>query len=315
VERPYVLSVVEPRRIVATASRWRRREQVVAVVCGVWFVVVAVTINVLPLVLDPAAAKTAGGGVFIGACAVLVVFLLYAYATKPLVVDVGPDGVTLDEGRRGVFPAHGVRAGEWRLSRYEVVAGTALHLSAGKSGFVLGGRDHRPLPGLRLDAPLVYGVDGYASAAELDVLLAALPMLASPARAGTPAGLRCVLVPNLGLFGQRLAVQPLVLELEPQGVRILDAMTGAVLAACPRGSVRATPVKHTYRGRGGYTMPMLVLQLPQGQPITLGIPDFRFSWAGDAAEVGAGPYIVGGADWLPLVEWVGLAPRLVVGKD
>jgi hypothetical protein len=282
VERPYALSAAGARRITGTASRWRRRERVVGIVFAAWFVAVAVTINVLRELLDVADAKTASGAVLIPAVVLLFGFLVHAYTTKSLLIDVGRDAIALDGGRRGVFPLAGVRAGVWPLARYDVLAGTVLHLSAGADRFLLGGRDHRPLPGLRLDAPPASIVDGTVTAAQLDVLLAAVPALA--------------------------------VDLEPGGVRVFDAATGAALAAAPRGRVKATPAKHTYPGRGGYTMPMLVLEVPELEAVTVGIPDLRFSWPHDAREVPAATRIVGGADWLTLVDWLGLTPRLVVAK-
>jgi site-specific recombinase XerD len=56
---------------------------------------------------------------------------------------------------------------------YGVAAGTALHLHDGQHRFCLGGRDHRPSPTLRLDAPPTEKVDAYVTPAELDAILAA----------------------------------------------------------------------------------------------------------------------------------------------
>lgn len=278
----------------------------------VWFVLVAGTLAVVGEALDHDTAKTVSIAVFLGSLAVVLGFFVYAYQTHALLIDVGPDGVTLDEGRQGVFPTSGVFAGTWRLARYEVTAGTALHLVAGAQRFRLGGRDHRASPGLRLDAPPTESVDAQVTAEELDVLLAGLPGLAGPA-VGPPTSVRCMLAPNLGLFGEKLGVPPLVVELERDGLRVFDARSGAPVTAAHYAHVQATAAQHTYSGKSSFTMPILVIAVPGAAPFHVGIPDLRFSWSGDVKRVAAAPYVVGGADWLALVERLGLRPALKIG--
>ncbi len=55
------------------------------------------------------------------------------------------------------------------------------------------------------------------------------------------------------------------------------------------------------------------IAVPGAAPFHVGIPDYRFSWSGDVKRIAAAPYVVGGADWLALVERLGLRPALKIG--
>ena len=365
-----------PRRFTASAPRWRRMGLAFGLAIAVWLGILVVALTVGGLLLDREAARSAAGGVILLTVLSYGGFLVYALKPQPLLVDVWPDRLVLDEGRRGVFPASSARLGVWQLPMYGVAAGTALHLHDGPQRFCLGGRDHRPHPSLRLDATPVENVDAYVAAAELDAILASLPshgphaphaLAASP----VPAVVRCMLTPNRGsmkgglstalpwfvamgvasvlgvvagaldapsspvamtvlmvvialvlgasLVGtvvrsMRRPTPALVVQLEAEGLRVLDAKTGASVTAARYVHVQGLPAQHTYSGRTSYTMPMLVLLVPGAKVITLGIPDFRYSWLGDVRKEGAAEYVVGGADWLTLVERFGVRPRLKVGE-
>jgi hypothetical protein len=99
-----------------------------------------------------------------------------------------------------------------------------------------------------------------------------------------------------------------VVQLEAQGLRVLDARTGAEVTAAHYAHVRCTQARHTYTGRSSYTMPALVLLVPGTKAMTVGIPDFRFSWPGDVRDCGSPDYVVGGADWRTLVDRLRPAP-------
>ncbi|MEI8255473.1 MAG: hypothetical protein WCJ30_07335 [Deltaproteobacteria bacterium] len=58
---------------------------------------------------------------------------------------------------------------------------------------------------------------------------------------------------------------------------------------------------------------MLVVQIPGIPVLTPGIPDYRFSWLGEAREHSSADYVVGGADWFTLVERLGVRHLLKVG--
>ena len=365
-----------PRRFTAPAPRWRRFGLVVGLVMLAWLVLMAAALAALGLLIDPKTGKDATGAVILVSVVAYGGFLAYAFKPQPLLVDLWPDRVVLDEGRRGVFPLSSARLGVWQLPMYGVAAGTALHLSDGAQPFCLGGRDHRPHPALRLDAPPVEKVDAYVTPAELDAILASLPSLGGhPSPAGfapppVPAVVRCMLTPNrgsmkgglstalpwflamgvasvlgvvagaldapsspgviaalmvviglvlvAGLVGtvvrsMRRPTPALVVQLEAEGLRLLDAKTGASVTAARYVHVQGLPAQHTYSGRSSYTMPMLVLLVPGTKPLTLGIPDFRYSWLGDVRKEGAAEYVVGGADWLTLVERFGVRHLLKVG--
>ncbi len=287
-----------------------------------WFVVTAtMTGGLVPLLFDDSTAKPVAGGILVGMLLVYCVFAVVALTPVPLLIDVGSAGITLDEGRRGVFPAATARLGVWQLPLYGVAAGTAVHLGGGGATFCLGGRDHRPSPALRLDVAPVQEVDAFVTAAELDAVLAVLHASGAPAVPSLgppPTVVRCALAPNRATLRGGFAGTPTVelfLDLYPEGLRIVHARTGALVAEAPLGQVRAFPARHTYSGRPSFTMPLLMLVFPGPVAFTVGIPDYRFAWLGEAHEQAPAPHVVGGPDWLALVERMGLTARLTVGKD
>ena len=66
-------------------------------------------------------------------------------------------------------------------------------------------------------------------------------------------------------------------------------------------------------GRMRYTMPAIVLLVPGAKALTIGVPDFRFSWLGKVRDFGTPDYVVGAGDWLTLVERSAARPRLTIG--
>lgn len=125
------------------------------------------------------------------------IWLAVALRVRTLPLDVDGHHLSVDEGRGGVFPLAGAVLGPWRQAGIGVTAGTVLHLSDGARFFRVGGRDHRPSPRLRLDAPPAEGVDVYLSSADFDALLALLPAVAIAMPTAAPlAVVRCPLLPN-----------------------------------------------------------------------------------------------------------------------
>lgn len=121
---------------------------------------------------------------------------------------------------------------------------------------------------------------------------------------------------GIALTARRAMRRPaptLVVELDPAGIRVLDATTHAVLVAAPPEQIQAFAAEHTYTGRGTYTMPMVVLRVAGARELTLGVPDFRFSWHSDAQAYRTAEYVVGPADWLTLTERLGLRHLLTIG--
>lgn len=364
-----------PRFIVSAArvpTKW------VGISMLAWFAVVVGVMIAINTTLSRDDARTAAGVALVGSVVPYLAFLAYALTPKPIPVELwpAPDRLVVDGGRGGTFPVAGALLGPWMVPTYGTTQGTALHLSDGARHFRLGGRDHRPAPVLRLDAPGIDTVDAFMPAADFDALVACLPApwaVANRDPMRSPAGVqpvRCSLVPNrasgkaavamilpwmitiaacggvgallaaLGVYdspaGQavgtgvvialavaglavtvvrsmRTPTPALVVEMDARELRVLDLKTGRLLAACPVAGAAASPARHVYRGRTSYTMPVLVLTVPGSKPLTVGIPDYRFSWRGKVNDLGSPAYVVGGADWLALVERLGVRQELVVG--
>ena len=105
----------------------------------------------------------------------------------------------------------------------------------------------------------------------------------------------------------------LALDIDARDLRVSNLQTNAVVTTVPLGSVRATPAIHVYGGRMTFTMCVLVLDVPGIHSLTIGIPDLRFSWCVPVDKRGAPAYVVGGADWLTLVERFGAKQALNTG--
>jgi hypothetical protein len=370
-----------PVRFVASAARVRRPGLVVLL----WVLALyAAAIGVGAFVPKETAGRLVGAVFTLSAFAYLG-YLAWALRPRSLAIDVWPDRVVFDEGRGGVFPVAGALAGPWRTPGYGVSAGTALHLSDGSRAFCIGGRDHRPDPTLRMDAPVVQTVDAYLGADDFARLLAMLPPSwaavnrvapQAPLRSATPGyAVLCVpLVPNrasasatfstilpwfaamaftvvvAGVFGalgvtdslagqfvaialslaamiagivftfvrsRRTPQAARILEIDSQMLRLLDAGTSAPVLASPLHLTRVAVGTKRYRGRGVvWDAAVIVITVPGSRrALTVGVPDMRFTWTGnDVRGVGAAEYVVGGADWLALVDRLGLRPRLVIGQ-
>ncbi|MFZ1163714.1 hypothetical protein, partial [Mycobacterium sp.] len=171
---------------------------------------------------------------------------------------------------------------------------------------LIGGRDHCADSQWRLDAPVVQSVNVYMPAAQFASMLAAIfgDGLAPAAYLDRHAMCRCLLVENRSKkFPTSATPQPtMAIEVDDNEVRIIDVLTNAGLAAAPVTEVTVVPAAHIYRGRPTYTMPLLVVQFPGRPAMSIGIPDLRFSWRGTVPSHAPAHYVVGGADWLALVE-------------
>jgi DNA-binding beta-propeller fold protein YncE len=271
---------------------------------------------------------------------------------RQVLIDVGTDGVTVNTKPGDVFPLGDARLGPWTLAGYGgTTKGTALHLGSGRHSFVLGGQDHRVDTGTPLQAPPVDNVDAWMWAPEFDEFLAAV---------GGPRGLdvrgptpgqptRCLLTPNparefsysfIGMFKNtatalRLNANPpqpgLAIDVGDDVISVIDLKTNAPIASAPIAQVTATPAASTRSipRMGTMTTPVLVVAVPDSQPLTIGCPDYagpptatwsgstklayRFSWRGEVPAEQEPAYVVSDPDWLTLVEKFGLAPRLEDG--
>jgi hypothetical protein len=182
---------------------------------------------------------------------------------------------------------------------------------------VLGGRDRRVAPGIRLEAPDAgYGqsidVDAWLSAADFEEILTAVGrrtgLDARPPAAGGPT--RCLLFTNalraqeFGGFAFRkreqfmrsLSQPRLAVDVGSDAIRVVDPTTNALIASTSRAQVVATPV--VFRPMQGHhwmpnlgnvisaaatahfsTSPGMRVSVPGMPPLTIGCRLQR-SWAG-----------------------------------
>jgi hypothetical protein len=181
-----------PRRFEATAWPGRRAGMLVA---GASLVVV-MGVSALGALLPKELTQIVLPVVLLGFIVLYGVLFARVFRGTKVRLDVDGGRVLVDEGRGGAFPLAGAQLGPMRLASIGVISGSALHLSDGTRPYRIGGTDHRPYAGARLDAPAVEEVDVSLPAPEFAALLA----LARPAVGGfgrdTPASLRCALLPN-----------------------------------------------------------------------------------------------------------------------
>ncbi|GAB1815007.1 hypothetical protein [Mycobacterium sp. MUNTM1] len=267
---------------------------------------------------------------------VAVVWLVYAWcrSRREVLVGATTEGLTIDRWPRDVFSFADATLSPWANM------GVALHLRSGSRRFVLGGRDHRIASSTRLEAPPVQAVDAWLWDPEFDELLAVGGRQSGvDARGPAPEeATRCLLFPNpylaeqMGSFAflkqlrlQRSLSRPsLVLDVDNDGIRVIDPNDTAPRASASRPQVTATPAIYqpdsvTSGDASTYdyaAVPGLILSIPGVQPVTVGCLDlvgsqFRFSWRGKGSRSSERPaYVVSAADLLTLAEKFGLAPHL-----
>lgn len=277
---------------------------------------------------------------------------------KKIVVSVTGDGLTVNTRPGEAYSFTDATLGTWGVTGGATM-GTALHLHCGQHRFILGGRDHRVAAGTRFEAPDAgYGqsidVDAWLSAPEFDEILTLVGRRSGldvrPPAPGQPT--RCLLFPNsllvqeMGSFAVRKkreflesAGQPrLAIDVGPDGIRVIDPNTNALVAAVSSAQVTATPVVYAptsrlwasrlWVPRLGNAMSVAAtnywskavgmrVSVPGMPPLTIGCRDTvsgldqRFSWPDDVpTEHARADYEVSGTDWLILVERFGLAPYL-----
>src|ERR1700758_4818317 len=268
---------------------------------------------------------------------------------KTVLVYVGSGGLTVSTKPGDVFSLGDAQLGRWNIEGYGgVTKGTALHLRSGRGCFVLGGRDPRVANETPLDAPPVDGVDATMSASEFDELLTMV---------GGPRGLevhapapgqptRCRLTPNparmfsssfFGMFKNTSTAlkmnanppQPsLAVDVGDDAISVIDLKSDARIASASLARVTATPAANTRSVTrvGVLTTAVLVVRVPDAEPLTIGCPDFagppsatwsggtkltyRFAWRGEVPSEDEPDFVVSDADWLTLVEKFGLASRM-----
>jgi hypothetical protein len=271
---------------------------------------------------------------------VVVAVNLWRASRRKYVIAVHGDGITIDGQRDYSFAD--AQLGLW------ATAGVVLHLRNGRHQFCLAGRDRRISPTTQLDAQPVQFVDAWLPESDFDTLLSLSGRWSESVGHGPAASesTRCLLYPNalqmqtLGPFAfgkkqrlqQSLGQPQLFVDLDSDTIRVLDATTNALIGSAPIPQVTSSPA--TYKLGGAHMFPSaenlasdamgqyfstsaaLSLCVPGMQPLTIGCRNFtgmtrRFSWRGDVRIVNDPPqYETAAADWLTLVEKVGLARYL-----
>ncbi len=245
-----------------------------------------------------------------------------AWGRKFLITVTG-DGLTVDRRRGDVYPFVDAQLGPW------VVMGVALHLQCGRHRFSLGGKDRRVGPATGLDAPPVHSVDASLAASDFDELLFSVGGRWSGSAARGPAPgepTRCLLFPNpdlihkMGPFSRRKIGRlirsqselQLVIDVDNDWMRVIDPNTNAINASAALPRVTATPAiyhyERWYADETFYRSPAMAVCLPGMQPLTIACREARAEWRGTVPERHDPPaYTVSVADWLTLVEKLGLA--------
>ena len=274
---------------------------------------------------------------------------------KKITVFVTSDDLSVSTRPGDVYSFDDAKLGTWGVTGGSTM-GTALHLQSGQNRFILGGRDRRVASGTRLEAPdagygLPLDIDAWVSASDFEEILTMVGRRSGldvrPPAPGEPA--RCLLFANsllmqeIGSFAfrkqqefARSMHQPrLAIDVSPDGIRVIDPNTNALVASVSNAQVTATPVvyrpmqRHHWIPNLGHaisdaatnywsTSPGMRVSIPGMAPLTIGCRDsvsgldFRFSWPDDVpTEAARADYEVSGPDWLMLVEKFGLARYLI----
>jgi hypothetical protein len=252
---------------------------------------------------------------------------------RKILICLNRDGLTVSRRPGDLFSFTDAKLGPWG-------PGTALHLLCDTHSFVLGGRDHRPASGIRLDAPPTDSIDAWMSASDFDELLTMVGRR-SGLDGGRPAPgepTRCLLYANSDVlqnsgpwtFGDEthLHYQPrkpsLAFDVGDDAIRVIDPNTNALKASA--GVAQVTAIPQTYECRvdmvrytTSWESPVVVVGVPGMQPVTVGCQEgkgafgfhARFSWRGNVRRANErAAYIVTGRDWVALAEKCGLASDL-----
>jgi hypothetical protein len=110
-----------------------------------------------------------------------------------------------------------------------------------------------------------------------------------------------------------LGREQLFIDVDNDTIRVIDPESRTVDATAPVSRITATAL--SYETRNAETSqvsktPALTMSVPGVPPLIFGCPH-RFSWSGSVLIVNVPPaYILSAADWLTLVEVLGLAANL-----
>ncbi|MGV0811916.1 hypothetical protein ABQF34_08115 [Mycolicibacterium boenickei] len=137
-------------------------------------------------------------------------------------------------------------------------------------------------------------------------------------------------------FMDSLGQPRLAIDVGAEAIRVMDPNSGALVASVTLAQVTATPLMYRpstwhWSATGVLSdvlsnylnkMPYIVVSIPGVQPLTIGTRDsvsgldFRFSWPDDVPiSRERADYVASGADWLTLVEALGLRCVEKRGKE
>lgn len=296
---------------------------------------------------------------FLGVCVALLLLgtaIWYRRSQRRIFLSVTPDALTVTTRPGDVYSFIGAKLGTWGVTDGATM-GLALHLQSGERRFILGGRDRRVAAGTPLEAEDVgYGlpvdVDAWLSAEDFEEILTMVSRRSGLdiRRPGPGDPIRCLLFVNslkmqeIGSsfrkqreFLKSLHQARLAIDVVPEGIRVIDPQSGALIAAVSTTQVTATPVvyrpeqgNHWFPDAGNIisdvatnywsTSPGISVSVPGMAPLTIGCRDsvsgldFRFSWPGDVPVVAArADYEISGTDMLTLTEKFGLTGHLQRG--
>jgi len=271
------------------------------------------------------------------------------YRGKKVLIGVAADDLSISTRPGEVFSLVDAQLSRWALAGYRgVTKGTALRLRSGGKDLVIGGRDHRTAAGTVLNADAVEVVDAWMWPAEFDELLAVVggrgELTVQRPTPGQP--IRCLLLPNpmamfsFSFFGTfkntgtalQMSTDPpqpsMAIDLAENDISVIDLKSNTVIASAAPAQVTATPAESTRRmpRMGRQTTPVLAVSIPDAQPLSIGCADwteppqrtrsgrtklaYRFSWRGEVHTAPEPTYVVSDADWLTLVEKLGLTSCL-----
>lgn len=295
------------------------------------------SIAVINMLLYLVASLTDAMGVIkIGSALVFFAFLFAAmpsYAAfqrrlnrpKLVLIDVREDGITVSIRPREVFAFDAVHVGDWVLEGYRGVnKGTALHFGSGRRRFILGGRDHRAETGTETEP--VDAVDAWLWAGDFGAFLTMISRHTALDVRLPPPGrtIRCLLAPN----PVRLYSSSVKLGSGAPRTGLAIDIDGDVVSM-GNTTVTATAASHTrsVARMGVLTTAVLVVPVTDSAPLTITCPDwagppqatlfgrtkvdYRFAWRGEVPQTDEPEFVVADADWLVLVNKLGLADRLV----
>lgn len=255
---------------------------------------------------------------------------LWRHSRHKYLIAVEGGGITIDGQHDTVYSFADAQLSLWANM------GVALLLHSGRHQFRLGGRDRRITPTTPLDAPPVQLVNAWLSESDFDRLMALSGRWSRSMAHGPAAGeaTRCLLYPNalliqqMGPFAfaekqrltQSLGQPQLFVDVDDDAIRVVDPNSNALIVSASLPRVTGSPATYQLGGdaAGQYfsTTPAMSLCVPGMQPLTIGCRNFegltrRFSWAGNVPVVSDPPdYEIAPADWLTLVEKLGLTSNL-----